>query len=189
MRLTYFLLIGVAATSAGLAQAPVPTNGIRVAQAADLQRLPPYAVYRHFLNWVNQLDKAAVASGAADPYKFAEPFRRAHLASNHLDLVRKEARALTDDLEREDARARAIIDRYRETGAVALSQGKALPAVPAEIRQLQREQTGILIQHYVALRSALGSEGAAKLDAFLAYEFAPHIKLRRVSGPGQPSLR
>ena len=65
--------------------------------------------------------------------------------------------------------------------------GASPPPVPAELRQLQREHTAILVQHYVALRSALGTDGTAQLDAYLNYEFVPHIKLRRLSLPGQPA--
>jgi hypothetical protein len=148
--------------------------------------LSRYVIYRHFLTWVTQLDQAAAASGSTDPYKFAEPFGRAHLQHDQLDLLRNEARKLNADLHEKDASAQVIIAKYREQGKLALAQGKPLPPIPPEISWLEREHTAILVQHYAALRSGLGADATAQLDAYLAYEFAPHIKLKRMSPPGQP---
>jgi hypothetical protein len=151
--------------------------------------MPAYVVYRHFLGWVHQLDQDATASGAADAYKFAEPFSRAKLQHAHLDIIRYEARKLDAELHDKDATAKAIIAKYRESAKHAAASGAPLPPVPPEIRQLEREHTALLVQHYIALRSALGNDAAAQLDAYLQYEFAPHIKLKRISLPGQPIAR
>src|SRR6478609_4905567 len=129
MRITPILL-AIATTNICVCQETAPTANFRAAKSVNSKRLPAYAVYGHFLAWVNQLDKAASASGATDPYKFAEPFSRAHLQSQHLDLIQKEARALDADLRRKDASAQVIIARYRAQGKLALAQGKPLPAVP-----------------------------------------------------------
>lgn len=187
MQITRFILLITTTVSACLCQmmsSSTASNAYKTGMHSE--RLPQYLVYRHFLAWVNQLDKAAVASGDTDPYKFAEAFSRANLAHEHLDLIRNEARKLDADLQQKDASARATIARYRAEARVTLAQGKPLPPAPPEISQLQREHTGILVQHYVALRSALGPGVAARLDAYLNYEFAPHIKLKRMSPPGQP---
>ena len=184
MKAAKLILLATTAVTASFCQMTAPASPAEYESMHS--RLPQYLVYRHFLAWVNQLDKAAVGSGAADPYKFAEPFARAHLAHEHLDLIRNEARRLDADLQRKDASARTIIAQYRRDGRAALAQGKPLPPPPPEIKQLQREQTAMLVQHCVALRSALGADVSARLDAYLNYEFAPHIKLRRMSAPGQP---
>ncbi len=68
-----------------------------------------------------------------------------------------------------------------------MSQGQALPAAPPEIRDLERERTALLIDHYVSLRAGLGPDVSAQLDKYLNYEFAPHIKLRRMAAPTAPS--
>ena len=148
-------------------------------------------MYRHFLAWINQLDSDARRSGAANPYKFAEPFSRANLQHQQLDALRDSTHRLDADLLKHQARAQLIIDRYRREANRDLAEGKPLPPAPPEIRQLERERTALLIQNYVAVRSALGPETSAQLDKYLDCEFAPHIKLRRIAEPAptqtQPS--
>jgi hypothetical protein len=153
------------------------------AQPAASEKLPPYVVYRHFLAWVNKLDNDAKLSGATDSYKFAEPFSRANLKHNQLDNLRNAAHRLNDQLQKHQMRAQVIINRYRKEANKALAQGKPLPPAPPEIRELERERTALLVQSYVDIRAALGQQAAAQLDNYLDYEFAPHIKLRRVTEP------
>ncbi len=157
------------------------------AQPAKLNPLPPYAVYRHFLVWVNQLDKTATASGASDPYQFAAPFSRANLQHQHLDILRDAAHRFDTDLQAHQARAQGVITRYRKQAKEALAQGKALPSAPPEVHELELERTALLIHHYATLRTALGPDVSAQLDKYLGYEFAPHIKLRRITAPTAPA--
>lgn len=159
------------------------------AQPANTQKLPPYVVYRHFLAWINQLDNDAKRSGAANPYKFAEPFGRANLQHGQLDALRDAAHRLDADLLKHQARAQLIIDRYRREANKDLAEGKPLPPAPPEIRRLERERTALLIQSYVAVRSALGPEASAQLDKYVDYEFAPHIKLRHIAEPTAAQAR
>jgi hypothetical protein len=167
-------------------QTVTPAESPAIASTNMSNPLSPYLIYRHFLAWVNQLDQAATASGEGNSYKFAEPFSRAKLQHAHLDILRKEARQLDAELRDKDSTAKAIIAKYREAARIAAARGQSLPPVPAEIRKLERERTAILVQHYVGLRSALGADVTAQLDAYLQYEFAPHVKLKRMSTPGQP---
>ena len=80
-------------------------------------------VYRHFLGWVNDLDKKAVKAGATDPYEFAKPFQRAPLENSDLDIVRKEAKSLDSDLTKHDAKAKAIIADYRRKAQDVMRSG------------------------------------------------------------------
>jgi hypothetical protein len=170
------------------AQSLVPDQiKITGAQPAKTEALPPYLVYRHFLAWVNQLDKDATASGARDPYKFAVPFSRANLQHQQLDILRDAAHRLDADLQQHQARAQLIINRYRQEAKKALAQGESLPPAPPEIHGLERERTSLLIQNYVTFRAALGSDASAQLDRYLNQEFAPHIKLRRMAVPAAPA--
>ncbi len=77
--------------------------------------------------------------------------------------------------------------RYRTDARAAVSQGKPLPAAPAAIRDLDHERTALLINPYATLRAALGPDISSQLDNYLNYEFAPHIKLRRMTPPGTPA--
>ena len=156
-------------------------------QVTNGRTLPPYLVYRHFLAWVDQLDNAATNSGASDPYKFAEPFSRANLQNGQLDVLRDAAHRLDADLKKHQLRAQLVIERYRKEAKEAVSQGQALPAAPPEIRDLERERTALLIDHYVSLRAGLGPDVSAQLDKYLNYKFAPHIKLTRMAAPTAPT--
>jgi hypothetical protein len=185
MKAAHVMLIGVSSVGICLCQSTAPAS-IITAQRAGSTALAPYLVYRHFLAWVNQLDKDATASGARDPYKFAEPFSRANLQHQQLDILRDAAHRLDADLQQHQARAQPVINRYRREAKTALEQGKPLPPAPPEIHDLERERTALLIQSYVTFRAALGPDASAQLDGYLGHEFAPHIKLRRMAAPAAP---
>ncbi len=178
-------MVGMAVVSG---QSPVasPLVANNSKSNASSKSLPPYLVYRHFLAWVNQLDKDTTASGATDPYKFAEPFSRANLQPEHLDILRNAAHSLDADLQKHHARAQVVIDQYRKQAKAALAQGQPLPPAPPEIHNLERERTALLVQHYVTFRAALGPDASAQLDQYLGYEFAPHIKLKLMASPVDP---
>lgn len=158
MKSLLYPLLFVCAATPCICQSSAPVTNTTVGQPATAARLPTYLVYRHFLAWVHQLDQEARASGATDRYKFAEPFSRAKLQQAQLDIVRDEARKLHAELHDKDASAKAIIKTYRESAKTAAASGASLPPVPAALRRLEREHTAILVQHYVALRSALGTD-------------------------------
>ena len=189
MKLTAAFLL-LLALSPLVANAESPTsNKVKIigAEPANAKKLPPYLVYRHFLAWVNQLDKDAKLSGAGNSYKFAEPLSRANLQPQQLDGLRDAAHHLDADLQAQQARAQLVIGRYRKEANKALAEGKPLPPAPPEIRELERERTALLIQSYVSVRTALGPEASVQLDKYLNHEFAPHVSLRRMAEPTRPS--
>lgn len=98
------------------------------AQSANTKKLPPYLVYRHFLAWVNELDKDVHASDAGNSYKFAEPFGRANLQHQQLDSLRDAAHQLDAELQKHQARAQVVITRYRKEASLALAGGGQTPA-------------------------------------------------------------
>jgi hypothetical protein len=157
------------------------------AQPADSAPMPPYLVYRHFLAWVNELDKQATAAGATDPYQFAQAFSRAGLQHPQLDILRAAAHQLDADIVAQQLRVTVIVAKYRSDASVAVSQGKPFPPAPAAIRDLDHERTALLINHYATVRAALGPAVATQLDSYLKYEFTPHINLRRMTPTGTPA--
>ena len=130
---------------------------------------------------MNDLDKKD--AGASDAYQFAKPFADAHLANSDLDALRTEARTLDSALADNDGKARAIIAEYRAKAQNALRKGQGLPPAPVELRQLQAMRTALLVQHMINVRSALGPEKSANLDAYLRREFVPHISLKPLARP------
>jgi hypothetical protein len=172
------------------AESPASTEiKITGAERADAIKLPSYVVYRHFLAWINKLDKDAKLSGVTDSYKFAEPFSRANLKHEQLDSLRDAAQRLDAQLQKHQARAQLVISRYRKEANKALAEGKPLPSAPPEIRELERERTALLVQSYINVRAELGQQASAQLDNYLDSEFAPHVKLRRVAEPAPAQAR
>ena len=158
-----------------LAQAP--TSTIVPTELSKSPRVPTYLLYRHFLGWVNTLDNNATASGTTDMYKFAEPFAvPVRLTNQNIDLLRNEARALVDDLHRQDARAFEVITAYRSKAVEAAKFGQPLPPLPAEVHQLQQERTALLVQYFARMQQQLGPEVALRFDHYLTREFAPHTR-------------
>jgi hypothetical protein len=181
-----FLLSGAA--SPLLAQTGVTQPEIAKISASKSTPIPRFLVYRHFLAWVNDLDRKAVATGESDPYKFAEPLRRAQLEPNDLDALRKEAKALDSELTRHDQKIKAVIAEYRKTAQHAVENGLALPAAPAEIHEFQAMRTAILVQHMVSLRAELGTRKSLRLDTYLDREFVPHMSLKPLAKPAASTV-
>ncbi len=182
------LLIGSMAIDISLGQTAAPSVTIENLGPSVPSHLPAYVVYRHFLSWVTQLDNAATAAGASDRYQFAQAFSRAGLQNPQLDILRAAAHRLDSDLQAHKAKAQIVITLYRKQAKAALAEGKPLPPAPPVIHQLERERTAILIHHYTNLRASLGPDISKQLDAYLAYEFAPHIKLKKMAAPTAPAV-
>ena len=146
--------------------------------------LPKYLVYKHFLDWILQLDKQVMASGSSDPYKFAESFAdHAGLANSDLDVLKKEASALSFDLTALDEKASRLIAEFREQAAGASESGKPLPPIPDELHDMQHLRTAISVHHLAVIQAALRPAERASLDAYVAREFAPHLSIKQASAP------
>jgi hypothetical protein len=122
------------------------------------------------------------------PYQFAQAFSRAGLQNPQLDILRAAAHRLDSDLQAHKAKAQIVIDLYRKQAKAALAEGKPLPPAPPVIHQLESERSAILIHHYTNLRASLGPDVSKQLDAYLAYEFAPLIKLKKMAAPTAPAV-
>jgi hypothetical protein len=172
------ITLGIAGSA--IAQTPTVSDFLTAHPAAG-QSLPPYVLYRHFLRWVNSIGgpdaKANVSNIRA--LRNALP-TRIQLADNDLQFLRSEAFSLMADLEIRGKKAALIVAEYRKQASVALQQGRALPPGPAELVQLQQERTALLVEHYVRMRTSLGSEAELQLDQYLKNEFAPHVSISDV---------
>lgn len=161
--------------------APAPTTAeTSVPQPAAI---PKHMVYTHFLAMIGDLDQKANATGETNPYKFAEPFALARFDNSDLDVLRAEARALTNDLATLDRKAKVLIDDYRQRAKAAAGQGKPLPLLPIELSQLQAERTAVSVNHMMTLQTSLGKEKTAKLEAYFARDIAPHVSIKVLAHP------
>lgn len=183
MRMTILATLLLGAVSQLLAQTtPTPPEIASISKSKSTP-IPKFLVYRHFLAWANDLDNRAVAAGVGDPYKFAEPFQRARLEPEDLDVLRKEAKALDSDLKKHDEGLKRGVAEYRRTAQYYVDHGLPLPPMPAEIHELEAMRTAILVQHMVNLQSALGPQITAQLDAYLDRDFVPHLSLKPLARP------
>ncbi len=149
---------------------------------AKTPALPKYLAYRHFLAYVDALDKQAITAGATDSYQFAKPFAsHAGLAATELDLLWDQAKRMMTDLKKQDEIAHAAILAFRTKALAAARSDKPIPPLPPEIRNLQRSLTALLVHHYVELQTRLGPVTSARLDHYLDYEFVPHISMKPVA--------
>jgi len=168
--LAAFLIAGTLTSLPGQSSEPASSR-ILTSQSSQAPRLPRYLVYRHFLAWIDLLEKQASAAGATDPYSFAEPFARsAGLSHDEVDVLRGEAKAMLVDLHIEDRKAATAIAAFRAQAKAGLESGQSLPAVPSAVPDLQRERSALLVQHFVRVRTALNPATAAALDSYLDRE-------------------
>ena len=182
--LTVLIFAGLNSVSA---QAPPFPINQASPSTSPTQPISQALVYRHFLGWVNDLDKKATNSGAIDPYEFAKPFTNAGLENADFDLIRRESKSLDSDLKRQDGKAKLIIDAYRQQAQAALQAGKPLPPTPPELYQLQAVRSAILVHHMMTLQMALGPDKTAHMDAYLKHAIMPHISLKPLQHPRTPS--
>ena len=177
------MIAGGVVSSPGQSSEPTASR-IITSQTSQAPRLPKYLVYRHFLAWIDSLDKQASLTGTADPYKFAEPFAKpAALSDDEVDLLRGEAKAMVADLRNQDGKASAAVTAFRAKAKAAIASGQPLPPIPAAIRDLQRQRTALLVQHFVQVQSALKPATRVALDSYLDHEFVPHLSMKKVAVP------
>jgi hypothetical protein len=162
--------------------APVSTDPARPITTKSTAT-PKYLLYRHFLAMVDNLDNKAIAAGETDPYKFAQPFANARLENSDLEVVRREAKALTKDLAEHDRKLKAAVAIFRQRVQAELQEGKPLPAVPTEIHELQALRTALMVHHMVSLQAQLGPQKTDQLEGYMTHEFAPHVSLQAVTHP------
>lgn len=129
------------------------------------------------------LDKKATDKGSTDPYEFAKLFKNAGLENADLDAIRRESKSLDSDLKHQDAKAKTIIDAYRQEAQAALQAGNPLPPTPSELYQLEAGRSAILVHHMVTLQMALGPDKAAQMDAYVKRALVPHISLKPLLQP------
>ena len=186
--LAALLIVAGAAFSA--AQSPGPTSPrILASQTSQAPRLPQYLVYRHFLAWIDSLDKQASAANSSDPFKFAEPFAKsAGLSDNDVELLRSEAKTMLADLHNHDQKASAAITAFRVRAKTAVESGQPLPALPDSIRDLQRQRTAVLVHHVVHLQTTLKPATRTSLESYLDREFVAHLSMKHVAVPASRNL-
>jgi hypothetical protein len=161
--------------------APVAANAV-VAPGP----LPLRLLYRHFLAFQNQLDRAAAArdrqgkdgSGLRNHYQNELGFTDAQF-----DAVRQAGLRLESELKQQDAKAKAVIDAVRAQHPRVLKSAADLPPVPPELVELQKGRNDLIDQEVDHLKTELGPAAAAKLDNYLQRNFASNVKVQSVPPP------
>lgn len=170
----------------GQAQAPVQSAG------ASTHQVPLPLLYRHFLAYQNHLDRVGVAldKQGKDGSEFRDYFqRKLGFTDTEFAPIRETALRLESELNDQDAKAKAVIDSVRAQHPQIISKPTDLPPVPQELAQLQQERDGIISREIAQLDSTLGAQHAAKLQALIQNEFAPHVQMVHTPPPGLPGPR
>lgn len=74
LRIAHIALLTTATAVVCLCQTATPQANIIIGQRSDSPALPSYVVYRHFLAWVNQVDKETADPSSHENAKFADRF-------------------------------------------------------------------------------------------------------------------
>jgi hypothetical protein len=162
------------------AQLAQDSNVVTV-QTSSGPSLPEYVVFRHFLNWAAALSSEAAKGVPGDPNAFAKPFSSATLDTHDLAVLRQIASTSKQELQVQDAKARAVIDSYRVRAKAAINLGQSLPPKPEELKALEAGRTALSIKHYVELQQRLSPDGFKRLKVYVSRDFAPHISLGAVN--------
>ena len=149
--------------------------------------VPLPLLYRHFFAYQNHLDRAASTldkqgkngAGLRDHFQ-----KKLEFTDEQFALVRDTALRLESELQKVDAKAKAIIDSTRAAFPHAtMSQPETLPPVPPELTKLQEERNALIEHETTSLKDQLGAEASAKLDSFLQKEFSQTVTTHGVQLP------
>lgn len=135
-------------------------------------RPPVHISYLFLFQHTASFRKLATQSGKP---KAINPMlrREANLNDKQSQAVDEIAAATLQEVEQQDARARAVIEAFRAQfpGGVT-PKDKRLPAPPPELRAMQEERDAIILRGRDRLRSELGEPAFSSFDEFVARRFA-----------------
>jgi hypothetical protein len=156
-------------------------------QGGPVQRAPLPILYRHFLAYQTHLDRVAAAleKQGKDGNDFRNHFqKKLNFTDEQFALIRASGLRLEAALQKEDAKAKVLIDATRaKFPRSAMGQPVVLPPVPPQLLALQKERDQLIGTEVTNLKSELGSTAAAHLDSLLENDFAPTVTSKPVSLP------
>lgn len=175
-----FLLVSTLA----LGQTPTQTQ---TAALAKRQRVSLPALYRHFLAYQNHLDRVGTAldQKGEDGSEFRNHFQRIlGFSDAEFAPIRDTALRLEQELKQHDAKIKAVIDATRAQHPRVLRSVAELPPLPPELVQLQKDRDALIEREVTQLNTALGAQGAVKLQKVIENDFAPNVRVQSVHPPG-----
>ena len=165
----------------------VPT----VAPSGQQTPVPLPHLYWHFLMHQNHLDRVAAQrekEGKDGTWLRNYYQQKMRLTDPQFAPVRETAVRLEAELNEIDAKVKAIIDAAHARYPRALKSPKDLPPVPPELYALRDEHEAVIAREVGGLKSALGPDRSAKLEAFLQHDFAPNVTVHLVAHPQRRDL-
>jgi len=153
--------------------------------ATQPQPIPSHVLYEQFVRYQNHLDR--VAANAVLQGKDGSDFRnhfqqKVGFTDAQFALVRTAAQQLETDLNAQDAKARVVINAFRQAHQGATPPA-TVPPPPAELAQLQAQRDQMVNDEIAILKTALGSTAAAKLDDVIQKEMGPNVKYQSIAVP------
>jgi hypothetical protein len=142
--------------------------------------------YWHFLIYLDYLDQLAVRRqlvGKDGSVVRNLLQRQLDFTDEQFALVRSTAQRLQTELKTLDAQAMAIIKAERAANPPQPGVRPTWRPVPPELHALQQQHEDLIESEVTNLKSALGPELAARLDAFLQSPAAPKVTAQRLHTP------
>lgn len=188
MRRSVILALCLAGLMApAVCQETATQQGTDAQAASHVKPIPLPLLYSLFLGYQNHLDRVASAreKQGKDGTWLSDHFqRKLGFTDEQFALVRSTGLRLDSELQKEDAKAAAIIKTTRAAFPHAtMSQPQTLPPVPPELIELQKERDQIIEKEVANLKKQLGPAASAELDSFLRQEFSRTVTMRTVRLP------
>ena len=178
------LCVLVAAPTVAQTTFPLPPNAQKVPTS-----LPH--IYWHFLLYQNHLDQLALRreQQGKDGTALRNHFQQKLGFSNaQFAVVRTAAQRLQSELSSLDSQAQAIINAARAANPLQPGVPYIAGPVPPELKTLQQQHEDVIQSEVTNLKSSLGPDLAARLDAFLQTRAAPNGRAK-VHYPTADELR
>ena len=146
--------------------------------------VPLNVLYRHFFAHMMQLDSKADQLDKAGEVgmSFRKYYqKRLGFTDGQFSKVREAAAGTEAQVEQIDSQARDLIMQFRKELAVAPSGGSALPAPPAELKELQIRRDNLVAPEVRQLKKLLGPEASSRLDDAVVSAFGRGVKIQSLN--------
>lgn len=149
-------------------------------------------LYWHFLVHQDHLDRAAAVrekQGKDGGWLRNHYQQKLGFTDAEFVPVRQTAQRLEAELNVIDAKVQAIVNAARAAHPRVLKSASDLPALPPELLALRDQHEAVIEREAANLKSALGPDRTAKLEAFLQNQFARNVTAHVMNPPrpGNPT--
>ena len=143
------------------------------------QAIPEFEIYRQlFHHHVTMKQKAEELDKQGKDGKFLREFykKQANLSDAQARAFDEIASSCEDEVARQDAKAKAIIDKaLAKNGNGKLTRDARPPEPPSELRALWDERNAIIMRHRYGLEAAFGGSEFKRFADYVNKDVVPHL--------------